>query len=356
MKDRSHIARIFRPRPEAETRLGKTRLDKNERIAPFPENFWKSVLTDITQELIQACPEVWPLYQKLSSFHNISPDRILLTAGSETAIRHSIEAFAAPGEKVIYPDPTFAMVSVYCDLYGVEKVPVKYDKHLILDVSYLLNSLDQKTSLLILANPNSPTGTYVPNAVVVTILKKAASLGIVVLIDEAYFGFCRETAVHLLNDYKNLIVTRSFSKLTGMAGLRVGYVLGHPETIALMTKYRPMYEVNSVGILFACKILDNWHIAEEYGRQTIEGKKKFVYFLKQSGFKVLKTETNFIHVDFGSSKEAILGALAAKGILVRGMLDIDGYENYIRFSVGPKESMEPVMETIYDFVKKSHSS
>jgi histidinol-phosphate aminotransferase len=347
VKFREHIAKIWRPAPEEQSRLGKIRLDKNERVTPFPIAFWQSALDEVTQEIVQACPEVWPLYKKLADMHSLSIEHFLLTAGSDAGIRHCFEAFVAPGDKVLYPEPTFAMVPVYGALYGADMDAVGYDSHLNLNVGYLIGQIDEKTALIILANPNSPTGTYVSNARIEEILERALNYRVPVLIDEAYYGFCPHTAAGLMGNYPNLIITRSFSKITGMAGLRVGYAMGHPEVISLLTKFRPMYEVNAVGVVFACKILDNWEIAATYGEQTIEGRERFSSFLKGCGFPVVDTETNFLHVDFGTLKKFILAALATEGILVRGMLNIIGFENYTRFSVGPWAVMSRVAEIIH---------
>lgn len=346
VKFKKHIEKIWRMEPVEQSRLGKVRLDKNERISPFPMTFWKGVLGEITQEIVQACPEAWPLYKRLADIHGLSIENFLLTAGSDAAIRHCFETFVTPGDKVLYPEPTFAMVTIYGALYDADMKGVGYDEHLNLDVEYLINEIDETTSLVILANPNSPTGTYVENAQVKEILEKALNYRVPVLIDEAYFGFCPHTAAGLMGDYPNLIITRSFSKITGMAGLRVGYAMGDLEIISLLTKFRPMYEVNSVGVVFACKILDNWEIAEAYGRQTIEGRELFSSFLKGCGFLVVDTETNFLHVDFGPRKGEILSAMNERGILVRGMLNVPGYKNYTRFSVGPWNCMTPAIEVI----------
>lgn len=346
VKFRSHIEKVWRVKPDEQSRLEKMRLDKNERISPFPAEFWQKSLSAISQELVQAYPEVWPLYVKLSEFHGLTTDSFLLTAGSDAAIKHCFEVFVSPGAKVIYPNPTFAMVSIYGELYGAEKIAIGYDKNLNLRIEYLLGAIDEKTSLIILANPNSPTGTYVHDSILSEILKKAASFRIPVLIDEAYYGFCRHTALNLLKDYQNLIIARTFSKIAGMAGLRVGYAIGHPEVISLLTKFRPMYEVNSFGVVFAGKLLDNWGMAEKYAGQTVEGRNRFAAFLNNLGLPVINTEANFLHVDFGNSKKKVLDALEAEGILVRGTLSVNGYENYTRFSVGPWESMMPVVESI----------
>lgn len=356
VKFREHIAKVWRPEPIKETRLGKIRLDKNERISPFPISFWQSAMEEITQEIVQACPEVWPLYRRLADMHGIGSENFLLTAGSDAAIRHCFESFVNPGDRVFYPEPTFAMVPVYGALYGADMMAVGYDRHLHLDIDYLLGAIDGCTSLIVLANPNSPTGTYVSNSKVAEILDKAARYRVPVLIDEAYYGFCPYTTVGLMKDYANLIITRSFSKITGMAGLRVGYAMGDPMVISLLTKFRPMYEVNAAGIVFACKILDNWEIAETYGRQTIDGRERFSSFLKECGFPVVDTETNFLHVDLGGLKEETLKALDSEGVLVRGMMSIPGYENYTRFSVGPWSAMSRVARIITEFLEAAKSN
>lgn len=347
VKYRKEIEKVWRTAPDQETRLNKLRLDKNERISAFSPDFWKDAIGGLDEIIVQSYPEVFPLYKRLAIFHGLAIENFLLTAGSDAAIRHCYEAFVAPGNRVIYLEPTFAMVTVYGGLFGAEMVGVKYDSHLQIDVGQLIAAINDNTALIIIANPNSPTGTLMTNDIIAEIAEKAARYRIPVLIDEAYYGFCCHSVLEIMGGHQNLIVTRTFSKISGMAGLRVGYVMGHPEVISLLTKFRPMYEVNSVGILFACKMLDNWDMAEEYGRKTIAGRKQFVVFLSECGFPVIDTETNFMHVDFGVFKAPILNALVEEGALVKGMLNIEGLENYTRFTVGPWEVMSRVAEIIH---------
>jgi len=347
VKYRKEIEKVWRTKPDAETRLNKLRLDKNEHISAFLPDFWKDAIDGISEEMVHAYPEVFPLYKRLATFHGLAIENFLLTAGADAAIRHCYEAFVSSGNRVIYLEPTFAMVTVYGGLFGAEMMGVKYDSHLQIDVEKLIAAIDDNTVLIIIANPNSPTGSYMTNAVIARITKKALRHRVPVLVDEAYYGFCCHSALEIMGGHQNLIVARTFSKISGMAGLRVGYAVGHPEVISLLTKFRPMYEVNSIGIMFACKMLDNWHMAEEYGRKTIAGRKQFVEFLSGCGFPVIDTETNFIHVDFGGLKETIINALANEGVLVRGMLNIQGLKNYTRFTVGPWEDMSRVTEIIH---------
>jgi histidinol-phosphate aminotransferase len=356
VKYRKGIDAVWRIRPDELTRFQKLRLDKNERIVPFAPDFWENFLSGIDEEMIQAYPEVFPLYEKLACFHKLEIENILLTAGSDAAIRHCFEVFVNPGDKVIYLEPTFAMVPIYGSLFGAAITGVRYSSDLKINTDDIISLIDEATSLIIIANPNSPTGTYIPNDAIGRIADVAAQFHVPLLIDEAYYGFCPHTVMDIAADHHNIIVTRTFSKVAGMAGLRVGYAMGHPDVISILTKFRPMYEVNSLGILFAMKILDNWHVVEKYGKETVEGRRFFSDFLKGCGFPVVDTETNFLHVNFNQWKDGILIAMNDKGILVRGMLNVQGYENYTRFSVGPREAMERVVKIIYDVFKGKHCS
>ncbi len=343
---RKEIEDVWRVKPDEATRLEKLRLDKNERISPFPQVIWKEFINGISEEMVQAYPEVFPLYKRLAGFHNLEIDNILLTAGSDAAIRHCFEVFVNPGDRVIYLDPTFAMVTVYGGLFGARMAGVSYDSTLKTDAEKIMGLIDKDTALIIMANPNSPTGTYLGNDAVCRIADAAAQHRVPLLIDEAYYGFCPYTALEIMADHPNIIVARTFSKVAGMAGLRVGYALGHRDVISLLTRFRPMYEVNSLGLLMACKVIDNWHLAEEYARETVRGRERLEDFFIDIGFSVIRTMTNFIHVDFGTLKTPILEALASDGVLVRGMLNIDGLENYTRLSVGPWDAMSKVVGTI----------
>lgn len=346
VKCRPHCVGIRRPAPDPVTRLDKLRLDKNERISPFPELFWQQALAGISQEMVQACPETWPLYERLSRHHVLPPEQFLLTAGSEIAIRTCFEAFVAPGDKVFFPQPTFAMVPLYADLYQADSRPLRYDQTLTLPIGELIAGLDERTSLVVLANPNSPTGGRIADQSLLALLVRAAELRIPVLVDEAYYGFCPHSAIGLLQEFPNLIISRSFSKMAGMAGIRAGYAVASAELIKLLTSFRPMYELNAVGIHLACAMLDQWQYAEQYVRETIAGREQLAAWLEERQFSVLRTETNFLHVDFGAVRDEIKAALAGQGVLVRGMLDIPGYDQYTRISVGPWEAMTPLVETI----------
>lgn len=346
MKYKKWIEGVTRVRGEIESRLDKVRLDKNERLAYFGNDFWKGIMEKLTQEHVLTYPEVEPLYEELARFLNLTSEHLVVTAGSDFAIKTVFELFVNPGDKVIFLDPTFAMVEVYCNLYNAEKIKIGYDSNLEPDISSLMDAIAEDVVLVIIANPNSPTGTYIDNEAIEEILKKASALGIPVLIDEAYYGFCPHTAIHMLGDYDNLIITRTFSKTAGLAGLRIGYIAAPPALAKILYKFRPMYEVNSIAVLFANELLNRWEVVDDYIKATSEGKKYLISELNKLSFKTIDTFTNFIHADFGIYKSKILEGFRRDKILVRGSLSVKGFENYTRISVGNTEEMKKVIESI----------
>lgn len=346
MRYKKWLDAVDRIRGGTDTRFDKVRLDKNERLAYFNDEFWNYLISKIRQEHVLAYPEVEPFYIKLANFLGVTAEHLIVTAGSDLAIKAAFEVFVSPGGAVIYLDPTFAMVDVYCELFNAEKVKIGYDSKLALDTDKLMDAINEKTSLIIIANPNSPTGTYINNAILEIIIKKANDFSVPVLIDEAYYGFCPFTAFNLLNSYDNLIITRTFSKTAGLAGLRIGYIVAHPQLARLLYKFRPMYEVNSLGVLFAAELLDNWIVVEDYLRANEEGKQYLLQALKKLSFPTIDTLTNFIHVNFGEHSESILNTFKREGILVRGSLVVPGLETFSRISVGPVTVMERALQCI----------
>jgi histidinol-phosphate aminotransferase len=337
---------VERIRGDLSSRHDTLRLDKNERISPFPLEFWKKVISKIRQEHVLAYPEVESLYVKLAKSLGLQRENLMITAGSDFAIKVAFELFVNPDDQVIMIDPTFAMVEVYCDLYKAEKIKIGYDFDLNLMFDDMIGSICEDVSLIMIANPNSPTGTYINNDELVTILKRAARFSIPVFVDEAYHGFCPHTALDLLDQYENLIISRTFSKAAGLAGLRIGFIVANKELTSLLYKFRPMYEVNSIAVMFMEEILDNKEVVEEYIEETRLGKEYLLGELQKRSFRTIDTYTNFIHADFGRSKNAILECFKKGKILVRGVLKVKGYDNFTRISVGARPEMERVIHCI----------
>nr|MBC8548447.1 aminotransferase class I/II-fold pyridoxal phosphate-dependent enzyme [Candidatus Brocadiales bacterium] len=161
IKYKKWVDTVHRIRGETETRFDKMRLDKNERISHLGEDLWRDMISKIKQEHILSYPEIEPFYSRLAGFLNVSTESLVVTAGADFAIKIAFELFVNPGEEVIVLSPTFAMIEVYCDLYCAKKIEIGYDLDLNLDIERLMNAINERVSLVVIANPNSPTGTYI---------------------------------------------------------------------------------------------------------------------------------------------------------------------------------------------------
>lgn len=346
VKHKSWVDKVERVRGENVTRHGLLRLDKNERVTAFPESFLDEIRASITSDLVTAYPEPEQLYQALAAYLGLEIENLMLTAGSDAAIRHAFDLFVRPGDQVIVLEPTFAMVDVYCGLFGANRCAIKYDTNLQLDTEQLIDSIGDDTALAVIANPNSPTGTLIDDRDIRRILLHAMKFNVPVFLDEAYHGFCSYTAMPLLAHYPNLIVSRTFSKATGLAGLRVGYLAANKELAQLLYRFRPMYEVNAIGILAVLQVLRNAAITEEYVAKTVLGRQHLLTYLKARSIPFRETHTNFIHINFGSRKRLAVRVFEDASILVRGGLAVPGFEDYLRITIGPEMAMATLIDAI----------
>src|SRR3990167_9466969 len=206
-------------------------LDKNENMDSTYIALMQSVIADSCLSLVNQYPDCSLLYRKLAKNLQVSPDALLLGAGSDGIIRYVFEAFISPGDRVVITEPSFAMYAVYSQIYGAQSYKVGYIKNdcgLGLDMDCLLQTIhDKQPKIVFLPNPDSPTGTILSEDQIIQILKTAAEVDAFVLIDEAYYPFSDYTVLPLLQTFSNLIVARTFSKAWGLAGARVGYAVAN---------------------------------------------------------------------------------------------------------------------------------
>jgi histidinol-phosphate aminotransferase len=334
-----------------EGRRGKLRLDKNENVAGLPEELIQQALSGLTAESIAIYPEVQPLYKKLAESLNLDEANLMLAAGSDPAIKSLYELFVGEGDSVVLPKPTYAMFHVYARMFGATAINIQYGADLSLDQGAILDAISPDVQLVAIANPNSPTGTVVDEGFLRQVVEKAHSNGVVTLIDEAYYPFYSGTMLPYVNDYDNMVVTRTFSKAYGLAGLRLGYIAGSESLISLLKKVRPMYEVTGVAVHFGTFILDHTDVVDTYVAQVGEGKSYLATEMDKLGFATHPTHANFMHVRIPeeSLRNAITEGLAAKDILITGRQG-PPLEDCIRISLGPTEQMKRVAAGISEIV------
>lgn len=324
-------------------------LDKNENLDDELMAVTDSLLTELPSLAFATYPEAQALYRKLGAWAGVTPESLLLTPGSDGAIRLAFEAFVEHGDAVVHTSPTFAMYPVYGQMFGAEAHVIEYqrkDNEPWLDVAALIREVGAvRPKLVCLPNPDSPTGTVIAPDEMAKLLRACEEAGSVLLVDEAYHPFYDATVALLTRESRHLIVARTFAKAWGVAGLRIGYAIAHPETIALLHKMRPMYEVSTVAVEFMSRLIDNPSAMERSVARIKEGKAVFVSAMQKLGFKVLPTFGNFVHVAFDGRGPAIHKALGER-VLYRAAFDVPSLAGYSRFSVAPPTVMTEVAQII----------
>ena len=351
IKHKKWIGKIFRSKNILISRYKKIRLDKNERITHFEKNFFRKLISKITPEKISSYPEVSNLYIALANLHKLRTKQFVLTAGVDGAIKSCFELFVSKGDKVIILSPTFAMVDVYSKISGAKKINIHYDQKLNLNINYLIKSINRNISLLVIANPNSPTGTLISMIDMEKIIKKANTYNVPILVDEAYYGFSNKTVLPLLKKYKNLIISRTFSKAYGLAGLRVGYIVSNIRIAKLLFNLKPMYEINSIGVEASIMMLKNLKIHKNYISETKKGLKLLVKYFENNNISIIKTHANFIYINLGKKINYYYNKLFKAGILSKKGLAIRGYNNYLRITLGPPKEMKLIISKLKDIRK-----
>ena len=341
---------LERKRNPLNSRMKKIRLEKNERVSNYNSKFLSEIRKNLLSENISAYPEVEEIYLLLAKHLSVSPDMLVITSGSDLAIKNCFELLISPGDEVITLNPTYGMVDVYSKLFQAKQTKINYDKNLNLDLKKLLKSINKKTNLVILANPNSPTGTVMNQKTLLESIKLCKKFNSYLLIDECYFGYYSKTVIKYVKTYNNLIVSRSLSKI-GLAGCRIGYLIASKNTAKMLYKFRPFYEISSFSCLVFKSILKNKNILTNYIKETLIGKMFLIDNFKRLKIEFFPTNTNFILVKLNSEKikNKIIESFAKKHILVMGESKLPEGHKILRITLGPKHYMEKVINVLKKF-------
>jgi len=286
------------------------------------------------------------LKSRLSEAYGITPDRIIIGNGSNNLIELAIRTFLTRGKEVIQAFPTFLFYEKITKSAGCRLISVPL-KDFRIDLKGILNNLTKKTGLIFINNPNNPTGTALSGKEVKDFLQ-ALPGDIVVVLDEAYIEFVtdRDTAdgLELLKDYPHLIVLRTFSKLYGLAGLRIGYGFSSPEIIDYMNRVRQPFNVNLLAQAAATAALDDKAFVADTLRTVREGLDYLFAGLKELGIEYRPTQTNFFLIKSPLGGKKTYELMLREGVIIRNMESF-GLEGYIRINVGLPEENKRFLET-----------
>lgn len=342
---REHVTKI--------NRLSKLRLDLNENLVGWPAELLHELLSTITPDDLSAYPETYALQSSIARCHNVSSAHVLVTAGSEMAIRYVFEAYLGVGCELLILDPSFAMFEVYGRLFEAAVVKVPFDTSLKVAMSDVLGRLTSRTRVVAIANPNNPTGTVFCVDDLLMLLTRAAAIDCLVLIDEAYFYFYKDTIAPMISQFDNLIVTRTFSKAFGLAGVRLGYALAAPEVIAAASKLQPIDHTNVLAVKLGTYAIQHEELAWDYAQEAAAGRTYLVAELRALGLTVVECHGNFILVDAGSERSEFI-LLLQQQVLLGANVRLPFANNYLKVTVGPVRQMEQLMDILVPYLAGSH--
>ena len=334
---------------QLERKKSKKWIDKNENSDELLAKVNITNLKSITLNDIFAYPDLGKLYLVLSKNLKINYKKILLTNGADGAIKLVFDTLYNKKKfTVLRFEPSFAMYKIYSKLYSTRDIVVDYKNingEPNLNLLLVIQKIKKfKPNLILLANPNSPTGTLINSKQLENIIKIAKNNNCFVLIDEAYFPYSKLSFINKVNKYKNLIIVRSL-KAFGLSGMRVGYLISNVDLIEKISSYRPLYEINSLGAFLFLKLLKNYSIVKKSVNRLLSDKNYFTFELKKRNIKFIKSYGNFIHIKIKKNREKILKNISKK-FYIRNNETHNSLKGFSRISLTTKQNYKYILQIL----------
>ncbi|HEX5423980.1 MAG TPA: histidinol-phosphate transaminase [Candidatus Acidoferrales bacterium] len=298
------------------------------------------------------------LSDEIARKHGVKRENIALGCGSTEILCIADEAFVGPDKHLVAADPTFEAVIEYVNAAHGAAVKVPLTKDHRHDFDAMAARCTSQTGLVYVCNPNNPTGTIMTRDEVAAFVKRVPPSAIV-LVDEAYFEFATDpsyaTAIPLIAEHPSVIVSRTFSKVYGMAGMRLGYGVGSKETIARLRPYNLQPFNGNAAVLAAARasLADKDHI-DECGRKLNATRDWMCAQLTKQGRKFIPSQANFVMIDVGRNVKPVGQAFRAKKILVGRLFPT--MPNFLRVSIGTRPQMEQFMAALNEIVPVNGSA
>lgn len=287
------------------------------------------------------------LRRALARRHGVSAEHIAVGNGSNEIIELLVRTFVGPGETVVTAWPSFVVYRLITQAHGREMLmaPLRDDRY---DLAAMASLVDRRTKLVFIANPNNPTGTYVPKRALAAFLDRIPR-SVIVVLDEAYFEYANAPdypdGVRELFDRGRMVVLRTFSKIYGLAGMRIGYGVMDPTLVGYMDCVRQPYNTSSIAQAAALAALaDDDHVKKSQ-RLVIEGRAYLEKELGALGLKTVPSQANFVLARLDQDASPLVERLRTRGILVRDMRGYDMPET-VRITVGTRAMNQQVIAAI----------
>ncbi len=325
---------------------GHIKLNTNENPYPPSPRVIDRINACLTRDFLSLYPPPLcdGLRKQISRVFGIPEEWILVGNGSDELLNLAFRAFLDPKDTVAYPVPTYTLYRTLAQIQGAEPLEIPFHKDFALPNEFIGAS----ASLKILCNPNSPSGTYISNQQVQTLVENS---NCPVLVDEAYVDFAEENALPLLNKHSNMLIARTLSKSFSLAGIRVGFVCAHPDIVEGLIKVKDSYNVSRLSQEAALAALQDIPYMLSNVEKIRKIRDKVSNDFRQLGFEVFPSQANFILVrQKGKDLGWLYGKLREERILIRFFNDLP---DSLRISIGSKDEMDQLVHAVVRLTKKS---
>jgi histidinol-phosphate aminotransferase len=295
------------------------------------------------------------LRAEIAEKYQLDPDNVFLGNGSSEIIEMVMKVFVAPGDEVIIPNPTFSLFESRATIIGGKVIKVDQKEDLQYDTEAMLKAITSRTKVIIICTPNNPTGDFIPDEDLIRILKK----GVPTLVDEAYLEYHLDhtSKAPFIRDYPNTIISHTFSKAFGLAGIRIGYCLADKEVIGYFKRMQMPWSVSLMAIAAAYSA---WHDGDTFNQKITANNREIEYFFQElnriDGVKAYHSYGNYILIDItktGSNPQEVVDSLLKRNVMIK---TVKGYKDrkFIRISTGTEEENAFCVESLRQILQKKN--
>lgn len=320
------------------------KLNTNENPYPPSQRVIEAMKNAVNYDLkLYPDPTCSRLVDTIADYYKLNNNQVFIGNGSDEILAFSFMAFFSKNNKLIFPDISYTFYKVYAELFNLDYELIKLDK----DFNINLDEFKIPNTSVILPNPNAPTGKYIE----VEELRKLVEVNInnIVIIDEAYIDFGGESMVKYIDEYPNLLVVQTLSKSRSLAGIRVGFALGHKDLIEGLNRIKNSinsYTIDRVALAGAKEAIEDKEHFKEITDKIIKTRENLIKELKNLEFDVLDSKANFVfarHKELGG--QYLYESLKDNGVLVR-YFNKERIDDFLRITIGTDEEMEILIKKL----------
>ncbi len=344
---RKAVARMRPYHPPLEDRDGKLRLDFNENTLGCSPKA-RAAIRNLSSAAVSMYPEQDTVRRELARFFGVRNDELLLTNGTDEALHLIVDTFLEPDDIVLLVEPTFAMYRFYSELAGARIQALRYDAAMQFPMKALLAALRKPPRIFFLANPNNPTGSVLRPAELRRILKAATRT--LVVVDEAYFEYSGITILPWIRRNNNLVVTRTFSKAAGLAGLRLGCIFAHRSITEYCRKAQSPYPVGVAALAAARATVRDQRFLRSTLREFRRSRKELERGLTKLGIPFFPSAANFVLLFLGDRAKQVVQSLARQGTLIRDRSSDFNGAGYVRITFGTLSQTRRVLRQLEELL------